>query len=371
MKFTLEGEVVLRVVGEGTNENEVTLCITVEDTGIGIAADKVEHVFGEFNQVEDDRNRHFEGTGLGLAITKRLIEMMQGQVWVESEQGVGSCFGFKITLPVDEGQGENTQKLDPALRRILVIDEADENSTTPLINQIVALGGTPIFPTDTLTLTAELISSVSLTVLGLEHDNPKFQTTLDTLETIAKNAPILALSHDPKRVSVASLTRLRTIKRPYARADLMEAITSTAVPCATPAEPQTAVQVRLPKVLLAEDNRTNQLVFRKMVSKLDLDLAIANDGFEAVTAFESNCPDVIFMDISMPGMDGKEATARIRALEGNGPHVPIIAVTAHAMDGDKDIILDAGLTDYLTKPLRKDALLEKLGLYCPRVQLAS
>lgn len=108
-----------------------------------------------------------------------------------------------------------------------------------------------------------------------------------------------------------------------------------------------------------------------MVSKLDLDLAIANDGFEAVTAFESNCPDVIFMDISMPGMDGKEATARIRALEGNGPHVPIIAVTAHAMDGDKDIILDAGLTDYLTKPLRKDALLEKLGLYCPRVQLAS
>lgn len=371
VKFTLEGEVVLRVVGEGTNENEVTLCITVEDTGIGIAADKVEHVFGEFNQVEDDRNRHFEGTGLGLAITKRLIEMMQGQVWVESEQGVGSCFGFKITLPVDEGQGENTQKLDPALRRILVIDEADENSTTPLINQIVALGGTPIFPTDTLTLTAELISSVSLTVLGLEHDNPKYQTTLDTLETIAKNAPILALSHDPKRVSVASLTRLRTIQRPYARADLMEAITSTAVPCATPAEPQTAAQVRLPKVLLAEDNRTNQLVFRKMVSKLDLDLAIANDGFEAVIAFESNCPDVIFMDISMPGMDGKEATARIRALEGNGPHVPIIAVTAHAMDGDKDIILDAGLTDYLTKPLRKDALLEKLGLYCPRVQLAS
>ena len=127
----------------------------------------------------------------------------------------------------------------------------------------------------------------------------------------------------------------------------------------------------IPRVLLAEDNKTNQMVFRKMVGKLDIELCVAHDGFEAVKAFQEDRPDVIFMDISMPGMDGKEATARIREIEGDGPHVPIIAVTAHAMEGDRDMVIAAGLDDYLTKPLRKAALIEKLELYCPRVQLAS
>jgi hypothetical protein len=258
VKFTLKGEVLLRVVGSNEDVGRTTLQITVEDTGIGIAPDKVDHVFGEFNQVEDDRNRQFEGTGLGLAITKRLIEMMQGQVWVESQEGVGSCFGFRITLQVEGDQCADTPH------------EADSGTKAQNIG-----------PTDKA----------------------------------------------PSR--------------------------------------------NIPKVLLAEDNRTNQLVFRKMVGRLDIDLRTANDGFEAFEAFQNDRPDVIFMDISMPGMDGKEATARIRALEGEGPHVPIVAVTAHALDGDREMVIAAGLTDYLTKPLRKDALIEKLALYCPQLQLAS
>ena len=117
-------------------------------------------------------------------------------------------------------------------------------------------------------------------------------------------------------------------------------------------------------ILLAEDNRTNQLVFRKMVQKLEvpMQLRIANNGLEAVEAFEDRRPDIIFMDISMPKMDGKQATREIRLLEGSGPRVPIIAVTAHAMQGDRDGILEAGLDDYLTKPLRRaelSVLLEK------------
>lgn len=371
VKFTLQGHVLLRVIGETVSDNEIKLKITVEDTGIGIAPDKVDLVFGEFNQVEDDRNRQFEGTGLGLAITKRLIEMMDGQVWVDSEEGIGSCFGFSLTLPSDTENTSAAPKLDPALQRILVIDESDPNNANPLINQISALGGAPILCSDPTDLTSDLFASVSLTILGFEPDNALFPAAIAALKDVAQDVPILALSYDPKRVANTGLTNIHTVQRPYARTILLDAITATAIRRTSPQGAPTASHACLPKILLAEDNRTNQLVFRKMVSKLDLDLAIANDGFEAVNAFKTYRPDVIFMDISMPGMDGKEATARIREIEGSGPNVPIIAVTAHAMDGDRDMILDAGLTDYLTKPLRKDALLEKLGAYCPQCQLAS
>ena len=115
--------------------------------------------------------------------------------------------------------------------------------------------------------------------------------------------------------------------------------------------------------LLAEDNKTNQLVFRKMVSGFDIDLHFANNGVEAVEAFREHCPDLIFMDISMPQMDGKQATRAIREIEGDGPHVPIVAVTAHAMAGDREAILEAGLDDYLTKPLRKAELAQTLQFF--------
>src|SRR6056297_840295 len=366
VKFTLDGHVLLRVVGESVEANATKLILTVEDTGIGIAPDKVDHVFGEFNQVEDDRNRQFEGTGLGLAITKRLVEMMGGDIWVTSHEGRGSCFGFSVTLPVNPDPASAAHRLDPNLQRILVIDGA-ENGT--LQKQISVLGGDPIPCADQASLSSNLLGSVSLIVLALEPDNPAFSTACDALIRLASETAILSLSRDPKGVLEAGLPNVHTIQRPYARSDLFDAIMQIAVRREVPMVSEPCASI--PKVLLAEDNRTNQLVFRKMVGKLDIDLRTANDGFEAVTAYTDDRPDVIFMDISMPGMDGKEATARIRALEGDGPHVPIIAVTAHAMDGDRDMILKAGLTDYLTKPLRKDALLEKLERYCPRCQLAS
>lgn len=371
VKFTLEGQVLLRVVGEAAENNRTKLSITIEDTGIGIAPDKVDHVFGEFNQVEDDRNRQFEGTGLGLSITRRLVDLMGGTIWVTSEKGVGSCFGFSVTLPVDRQSGDAPLTLDPQIQRILVIEDADKTEMTPLINQISALGGASELCTDPSRLTKDMLTSASLTILGLEPESRLFEPTIAALQSLGSDTPVLSLSHDPKRVAEAGLPQVETIQRPYARAALFDAIMSVAARKPRNDPPTHKTPSNLPKILLAEDNRTNQLVFRKMVSKLQIDLRMANDGFEAVTAFEEYRPDVIFMDISMPGMDGKEATARIRAMEGNGPNVPIIAVTAHALDGDREMILHAGLTDYLTKPLRKDALIETLGRYCPALQLAS
>ena len=371
VKFTLEGEVVLRVVGVPQQGGPSTLNITVEDTGIGIAADKVEHVFGEFNQVEDDRNRQFEGTGLGLAITKRLVELMGGEVWVSSEEGVGSCFGFKVDLPEDETAGPAPQ-LAPELRHILVIEDTESGAASKLANQVSALGAHPVVCDADADIPDDIIDGVSLTLVGIEAEDPRFEDVLSKLTSRSSKRPIVCLTNDPKSAETKGLEGAHVLQRPYARAALLDAIESTAIiPEAREPAPTAPDLHAKPKVLLAEDNRTNQMVFGKMIGKLDIDLTLANDGFEAVMAFQDNRPDVIFMDISMPGMDGKEATTKIRELEGDGANVPIIAVTAHAMDGDKEQILAAGLTDYLTKPLRKAALMEKLELYCPRLQLAS
>jgi signal transduction histidine kinase/ActR/RegA family two-component response regulator len=371
VKFTLEGEVLLRVVGVPASGDATTLHITVEDTGIGIAPDKVDHVFGEFNQVEDDRNRQFEGTGLGLAITRRLVELMEGEVWVESEQGVGSCFGFRLTLPVD-AENAKALTLPCDVRNILVVEPPDHSDTASLVNQVSALGARPILCETPGALDDGLLDGVSLVLIGMEPGDPAFPPFLDAIQSSAAQPPVLCLTHDPKSAAAQGISGAQVLQRPYARAALMDAILSIAA-VRKPERPVTPPQpaAHLPNVLLAEDNRTNQMVFRKMVGTLDIVLRTANDGFEAVRAFEDDRPDVIFMDISMPGMDGKQATAKIRELEGDGPHVPIIAVTAHAMEGDRETILEAGLTDYLTKPLRKQALLEKLALYCPQVQLAS
>lgn len=371
VKFTLNGHVHLRVSGARETETECQLCITVEDTGIGIAADKIDHVFGEFNQVEDDRNRQFEGTGLGLAITKRLVELMDGKIWVTSNEGSGSCFGFSVTLPIARGCSGQSEMLEASVQRILVMEEASDQHESSLVSQIKALGGMPIQYSDEVELTVEFLEALSLVVLDLDSENPTFDRVTNMLDKIACDTPLLLLSQSSKTPNRIEKTKVHTLQRPYTRAALFDTIASAAVP----REPDKVVakvsRTALPKVLLAEDNRTNQLVFRKMVSNMDIELAVANNGFEAVAAFETDQPDVIFMDISMPGMDGKEATARIRALEGAGPNVPIIAVTAHAMDGDREMIIEAGLTDYLTKPLRKDALIEKLTIYCPQLQLAS
>ena len=371
VKFTLEGEVLLRVFGFPDADGKTTIHITVEDTGIGIAPDKVDHVFGEFNQVEDDRNRQFEGTGLGLAITKRLIEMMDGEVWVESEEGVGSCFGFRIALPVDEDTPD-TLTLPADVQNVLVIERSDHGETASLVNQVSALGAKPILVEKLDDISEQKLSHVSSVLIGMEPSDPDFAQMLEVLDNAKAKPPVLCLTHDHKNPAVQDMTRAQVLQRPYARAALLDAIMSIAVmpePEAPMVVPQPVSHV--PNVLLAEDNRTNQMVFRKMVGKLDIALRTANDGFEAVKAYQDDRPDVIFMDISMPGMDGKQATAKIRELEGDGPNVPIVAVTAHAMDGDREHILQAGLTDYLTKPLRKDALLAKLEQYCPQVQLAS
>ncbi|MBE1285159.1 MAG: response regulator [Rhodobacteraceae bacterium] len=391
VKFTNEGHVLIRVTGVPDGDGGPTaIHVSIEDTGIGIPEHKVDHIFGEFNQVEDQRNREFEGTGLGLAITKRLIEMMNGSVWVESEQGKGSCFGFRISLPVSGEVEVEPPVLPDGLKHVLIVDDLQVNREI-LEKQMAQLG---------VKTTSCSSGADALNLLGDEIDlvlsdhNMPDMDGLELVEAIRQTewgkVPFILLSsnpsyaqNDPARALIQGILQ-KPIPRNELFAKLRElgAVTvSSQLVSPSPGQPALSLvgtgdtqkaaefenNARSMRILAAEDNRTNQLVFSKMTKELDIDLRFANNGLEAVEQFQSFQPDLIFMDISMPKMDGKQATRAIRELEnGTAARTPIIAVTAHAMNGDGEEILAAGLDHYLTKPLRKNVIHDWIERYTPQ-----
>ncbi|MDD9733505.1 response regulator [Mameliella sp. AT18] len=380
VKFTIQGHVLVRVVGVPGDENASSIHITVEDTGIGIPPDKVDHVFGEFNQVEDERNRTFEGTGLGLAITRRLVELMDGEVWVESDLGKGSCFGLRILLPTEEPAVFETARLPGHLSRVLVVD--DHNVNREILSKQLGIIG---LSADFCKTGYEAIDHMAQRpdLLLIEQDLPDMsgQDLAAQVTRGGRNIPVILMADNPAQVARRpGLDIAAVLQKPVPRRALFAALEKIGVAhypegdSPGPRDPAEGAPPALASpepggpldVLVAEDNKTNQLVFRKMAKDFNVTLRFANNGIEALEAYRDRRPDLIFMDISMPRMDGKQATREIRALENGGPQVPIIAVTAHAMSGDRESILAAGLNDYLTKPLRKAALAEKFDLYAPQ-----
>ena len=439
VKFTSQGHVTLRVTGiSNPDEHTCSVHCLIEDTGIGIPAEKIDHVFGEFNQVEDERNRKFEGTGLGLAISKRLIELMDGEIWVESDEGKGSCFGFRIPLPIVEGPYAATPNLPESLRHILLVDDSALNCE--ILQRQLMLLGIEATTTDSVAAAMEIMSDTFDLVIS-DHALPGgggLQLARELRQSQWQEIPILLLcsnlhefaANDIKELQLellpkptprdelfaklaslgAQLSTLdQSADQPDTAAALGTAVPVSDVPAAVPqsvgsdpvvpppsgeSEPEPHVQTleeayaadnaaaasvappasQIPaetsaprmRILAAEDNKTNQLVFRKMVKALNIDLRFANNGLEAVALYQDFEPDLIFMDISMPEMDGKEATGAIRKIEEKtGRHVPIVALTAHAMSGDSEGILAAGLDFYLTKPLRKALIVERILEHVP------
>ena len=374
VKFTEAGHVLVRVVGMESDPGYHQLHITIEDTGIGIAPENLCHIFGEFNQVESAANRKFEGTGLGLAITQRLIERMGGDVWVDSELGRGSCFGFRLNLPIAEVAV--TPALPLSIRRMLVVDDQFINRTI-LERQLVPCGIEVTLCRSGADALEVLERDRDFDVILTDHNMPEMDgVTLATrIRALAMEAPIVLLSSNPAQArdhgGAASLAMI--LQKPILRSDLYRRLKDLTVPESPPSvlnavlavDVVTVPKPRRMRVLTAEDNRTNQLVFNKMVKDLEIDLTFANNGIEAVALFRTVQPDLIFMDISMPKMDGREAARAIRALETAGAHVPIVALTAHAMEGDADDILAAGIDRYMTKPLRKAAITAVLAEFCP------
>lgn len=381
VKFTTAGHVVARVVGIEREQGAFDLHISIEDTGIGIAPEHFDHVFGEFNQVEDQFNRKFEGTGLGLAITRQLIDLMGGEIWVDSEPGKGSCFGFRVTLPAAEPVAATVTEWPIRLKQAMIVEETTI-SREILTRQLEALGLSVAAFRSGAEALAALAGGRTCEVFIIDHDGAEGGGAAlgQMLRQAGADAPILVSSVNPTSFSAPDGLFAGLLQKPILRSDLFRKLQELCEETASPPERPTAAlaEARDPgprkmRVLAAEDNMTNQLVFRKMVQDLDIDLTFANNGREVIELYHTIRPDLIFMDISMPEVDGRQAARAIRdaeAMAACGTHVPIVAMTAHAMEGDSASIFAAGIDHYLTKPLKKAEITEKIAALCPTGALA-
>ena len=344
IKFTECGTIMLRFVGiEAENSSAWHIHFTVEDSGIGIMDQLKDHIFGEFNQIEDGTNRRFEGTGLGLAITKKLVEAMGGEVWVDSVPDHGSCFGVRVPLKGADAADLPTRCLPADLKTALVWIKNPLDRAV-MERQLDLLGVKARLVANAPELEEALCAEPSGVVLV-------GKSLLDGgVAAQAKQGPMtrfISVAEEPGQVA--------DVPKPFTRAMLFDALLTAAH------SPQTSALDRPVRVLAAEDNSTNQLVLSKMLQGFDIDLRIVDDGLAVVQAFRVQTPDLILMDISMPGMDGMEATKAIRMLEPEGAHVQVVAMTAHALEGDEERVRQSGIDHYMTKPLNKRSLEEHVN----------
>ncbi len=368
VKFTETGHVLIRLTGMTNREKgTVTVNLTVEDTGIGIPKDKISHIFGEFNQVEDEKSRKYEGTGLGLAIVQRLVDLMGGEVWVEAEDGVGSCFGVLLELPVAE-YPVDPPNLPDDLSSILLVDSSELNRDI-LSKQLTQLG-LAVVTAGTGAAALDLLQhqpGYSAAILAQDLPDMTTEDWAEGARLLKAGIPVLLSSNEP---SLQRGAYDGILPRPVTRKDLFEKVKILGgrnTPELTTPKLAKPSGTRMMRILAAEDNKTNQLVLSKMLKSLNAELHFAENGEEAITAYSQMKPDMIFMDISMPILDGKSATRRIRDLEGTGAtRTPIIALTAHILESDQDEILQSGIDLCMTKPLRKDMILEQVRLHHPK-----
>jgi len=340
IKFTQDGHVLVRLIGLEEQET-MRFVLTVEDTGIGIPEDKLDHVFGEFNQVEGTTNRRYEGTGLGLSITKRLVGLMGGEVWVHSVEGEGSSFGIDFNLPrSDELPGDLDAQ--PGLGKTLTL--AIKNAAVrDILSQQLQHFGCSIMPLDGSNVAPEADAVLRGQCIPPDDIAPQ-------------GVPVYTLVPNHRRSE--STDPGLVLQYPLSRRRIQEFVSSV------PIRPKGKGPHRKLRVLAADDNRTNRMVFEMMVKPLNLEVRFAEDGAQAVEAWADMTPDVIFMDISMPQVDGREAARQIRQAETAG-RVPIFALTAHAIDaGDSDLIT-SDFDGWLPKPLKKDELLKRIGEVIP------
>ena len=378
IKFTSEGEVVLSVTAHWRAEDQVRLHFTLRDTGIGIPADRVEHIFEPFSQVDASTTRKYGGTGLGLAITRHLVELLGGKIRVESQEGEGSTFFF--TIEAEKSAPLATiETARPTLlgRQVLVVD--DNATNRRILGKILDAWGLIPHLYETPAAALDIVRAGRRFDVGLLDMQMPGMDGLELASALKRlsDFPLLLLSSIGDQVAKDHPHLRRVLTKPVKQDYLLHELnllwdTPSALEPRPPA-PETAPQPALPppapspsalRILLAEDNPVNRKVAHRLLQRLGYEADEAVDGRAAVEAVKAALPpyEVILMDVQMPELDGLTATQEIRALS----HLQqpfIIAMTANAMEGDRETCLAAGMNDYLPKPVKLDTLREILEGY--------
>ncbi len=389
IKFTAAGEVVVDIEQQWQTDDEIGLHIAVTDTGIGIPKDRLKKIFDAFTQVDSSMARRFGGTGLGLTITAQLLRLMDGKIWVQSSEGKGSTFHFTLTLKLAVGKTTAPPRLDPTElqgRRVLIVD--DNATNRRILDEMMTHWG----------MATELSDGAASALKQLEaaarDERPFHLLVLDAMMPVIdgfqlaemirqrpdlRPGTVMMLSSADRPSSTAKCEQLGIatyLVKPVSAAALLEAILTTlAISTERSSKPQptrsTTPELQHPKpakrlrILLVDDHATNRQLVEAILRRRGHDCHSEEDGAAALRAWREEHFDVVLMDVQMPGYDGFAATRDIREQEqALGMHTPIIALTAHALKGDRERCLAAGMDAYLAKPIHAAeliAVVEQIG----------
>jgi len=385
VKFTERGEVVIEIKKVSQTSKEISLHFSVKDTGIGMTPEQVEKLFKPFSQVDASTTRKYGGTGLGLVICKKIVELMNGKIWLESEFQKGSIFHFEVTfeIPLATDEEKKVSPFDLKGKRILVADDNFEART--VFSEMLQSVGCHVKEATNCFETLEFVDSCEKSgtpfdVLLLDWKMPivdGIDCARRIEEKLGSKAPpvILITAHDHEKAMEVAEGKCSIIKfflsKPVTLSRLLESIRKILEPDSVSAF-QTSKQEKpsLPhfsgvKVLLVEDNDISQEIAQEHLRNAGMEVALANNGKEALDILESGRTfDIILMDCQMPVMDGYEAVREIRRKEAF-KDIPILALTAHAMSGDRRKALQAGMNDYITKPFEPEEMLTTIGKWVP------
>jgi two-component system sensor histidine kinase/response regulator len=392
VKFTEQGEVILRVGLVEETENAAVVRFEIKDTGIGIDEEQHARLFRSFSQADASTTRRYGGTGLGLTISKQLVELMGGKIGVESEPGVGSTFFFSLPLKKQPESARSTPKplTDLSGLRVLVVDDNETNRKI-LHHQIISWGMKGDSVEDGQTALKILRSAVErgqrydLAILDMqmpEMDGIELAQRIKAEPAISLTRLIM-LSSIGRRGNAEEARRADIeayLTKPVRQSQLYDALATVMGTQGDVAVPQEEKERQFvtryslkeakarsrARILVAEDNQVNQKVAVKMLERLGYRADVAANGLEAVEALSRIPYSAVLMDVQMPEMDGYEATKEIRRRDGSKRHTSIIAMTANAMQGDRENALDVGMDDYVSKPVKPEELGAVLERWIPQ-----
>jgi signal transduction histidine kinase/CheY-like chemotaxis protein len=384
IKFTEKGEIEVRVMpssrGGFPKDDQAGIDISIRDTGIGIQKEKLEAIFESFTQADNSTTRKYGGTGLGLTISRRLAEMMDGELWAESNPEVGSIFTLHLRLRVEDRAPCITPAGKPALRKVLVVDDNETNCH--LMKGIFAYMGIPCqiaySGAEALQLIVQaLTTGEHFDLIITDHQMP----VMDGITLVKEIKKVISGYSEPFILMLSSLEKVihqqkaerigihKFLSKPVKIQEL-DAILGGIFQQADegvvqPAMSATTAMAKEMNVLVVEDEPMNMMLISEVLSRMGLRVIKANHGLEALSRLNENDVRLIFMDVNTPEMDGYTATQMIRMREDEKKNVPIIALTADALPEDKEKCLDSGMDDYISKPFSLDEIKAVLRRYLP------